>query len=80
MSCCAPLLLPALLSLVEVSGTSLLSFNLRLHQFRLPLFGSALLLMTFSLSVAVRNVTRACRLRAQVGGGNERSHHEASAV
>lgn len=67
MSCCAPPLLPALLSLVGVSGTSLLSFNLRLHQLQFPLFGSAMLLMAFSLWVGLRNVTRACRLTAQVG-------------
>ncbi len=80
MSCCAPLLVPAVLSLVGVSGTNLLSLNLRLHQLRFLLFGSALALMTFSLWVGLRNVARACRLPAEVVGDNGDRHGAADSM
>lgn len=61
-SCCAPLLLPGLLSLLGFSGTSLLALNLRLHQFRVPLTLAALGFLAFSFAMGVANVTRSCDL------------------
>jgi hypothetical protein len=63
MSCCAPLLLPGLLSLVGVSGTSLLALNLRLHQLRLPLLALSVGLLLVSLAAGLRGVSRSCVLR-----------------
>lgn len=62
MSCCAPLLLPGLLSLAGFSGASLLSLNLRLHQLRLPLVALAVVFLAVSLWAGGRNVMAACRL------------------
>ncbi len=62
LSCCAPLLLPGLLSLVGFSGTTLLSLNLRLHQWRLPLTLAALAFLLLSLWMGQRNVARSCAL------------------
>lgn len=62
LSCCAPLLLPGLLSLLGFSGTSLLALNLRLHQFRLPLTLVALAFLALSFAMGVANVTRSCHL------------------
>lgn len=64
LSCCAPLLLPGLLSLLGFSGTSLLAVNLRLHQLRLPLTALAIAFLLMSLWIGLRNVTRSCRVRA----------------
>ncbi len=65
LTCCAPLLLPGMLSLLGFSGASLLSLNLRLHQFRLPLSLIAIAFLGASLAMALANVTRSCRLPAR---------------
>lgn len=62
LSCCAPVLIPGLLSLVGVSGTSILSLTVRLHAWRLPLFLAALVLLTASLVTGLHGAGRACRL------------------
>lgn len=62
LSCCAPLLIPGLLSLAGVSGTSILTITMHLHAWRLPLFLAALVLLAASLLTGLRGVTRACRL------------------
>lgn len=64
LSCCAPLLLPGLLSLLGFSGSSLLALNVRLHQLRLPLTALALAFLIVSLWIGLRNVTRSCRIAA----------------
>lgn len=64
LSCCAPLLLPAVLSLLGFSGSTLLAFNLRLHQLRLPLTALAIAFLLVSLGIGLRNVTRSCRIPA----------------
>jgi hypothetical protein len=62
LSCCAPLLLPGLLSLLGFSGSSLLAFNVRLHQLRLPLITLAIGFLLVSLWIGLRNVTHSCRI------------------
>ncbi len=64
LSCCAPLLLPGMLSLLGFSGSTLLAFNLRLHQLRLPLTALAIAFLLVSLWIGLRNVTRSCRITA----------------
>jgi len=64
LSCCAPLLLPGVLSLVGFSGSSLVALNLRLHQLRLPLTALAIAFLVVSLWIGLRNVTRSCRIAA----------------
>ena len=64
LSCCAPLLLPGVLSLLGFSGSTLLAFNIRLHQLRLPLTALAIAFLLVSLWIGLRNVTRSCRIPA----------------
>ncbi len=64
LSCCAPLLLPGVLSLLGFSGSTLLAFNVRLHQLRLPLTAVALTFLLVSLWIGLRNVARSCRIPA----------------
>ena len=64
LSCCAPLLLPGVLSLLGFSGSTLLAFNVRVHQLRLPLMALALAFLLVSLWIGLRNVTRSCRIAA----------------
>jgi len=64
LSCCAPLLLPGVLSLLGFSGSALLAFNVRLHQLRLPLTALAIAFLLVSLWIGLRNVTRSCRITA----------------
>jgi len=70
LSCCAPLLIPGVLSLIGFSGTSLLALNLRLHQLRLPLTLLAIAFLLVSLWIGLRNVTLSCRL-APIGRRHE---------
>ena len=61
-SCCAPLLIPGVLSLLGFSGSSLLALNLRLHQLRLPLTLLAIAFLLLSLWIGLRNVAFSCQL------------------
>lgn len=64
VSCCAPLLLPGVLSLLGFSGSTLLAFNVRLHQLRVSLTALAIAFLLVSLWIGLRNVTRSCRIAA----------------
>ena len=75
LSCCAPLLVPGGLSLLGVSGSSLLAFNLRLHQLRLPLTLLAIAFLLLSLWIGLRNVAFSCRLAPIRGIDEDRGPH-----
>lgn len=62
MSCCAPLLLPALLSFIGFTGTQLLFFNMTLRQYVLPLSMLSVALLLVSLFLVSRSVVAACRV------------------
>jgi len=62
LSCCAPLLVPGVLSLVGFSGASLLVLNLRLYQLRVPLTVIAIVFLLASLGMGLQQVTRSCRI------------------
>jgi hypothetical protein len=64
MSCCAPLLLPALLSFVGFSGTALLGFNASLRRLAGPLELASVVLMVVSIALVSRTLTAACEARA----------------
>ena len=70
LTCCAPLLLPALLALLGASGSLILTLNSRLVQWSGPLFLGRLLLLA-------QNVTAACVLPQASGRkeGNDRGDH-----
>jgi hypothetical protein len=61
MSCCAPLLLPALLSFVGFSGTALLGFNASVRRLAGPLELFSVVLMGASIVLVSRTLTAACQ-------------------
>ncbi|MDQ2909583.1 MAG: hypothetical protein M3R39_00935, partial [Actinomycetota bacterium] len=62
VSCCSPLLVPALVGLLGASGTTALSVNLAVHRWFLPLSLVSIGLLALSAVVAVRGLTRGCRI------------------
>jgi hypothetical protein len=62
VSCCAPLLIPALLSFVGFSGTALVTFNITVRDYLGPLALLSVLLMAASILLVARTVTAVCKL------------------
>lgn len=62
LTCCSPLLVPAVLSFAGFSGSSLLTMNTALYRYFGPLAALSVVLLLVSLVLAARDVTRACRL------------------
>lgn len=69
MSCCAPAVLPALLSLLGVSGTSILGLNGLFHRFWLPLATLGIIVLSYSLIASIRALEAGCRLGDMPNGG-----------
>ena len=65
MSCCAPLLLPALLSFIGFSGTQLLFLNTTLKQYILPLSMLSVILLFTSLLMVSRSVVASCKINVR---------------
>jgi hypothetical protein len=70
LTCCAPLLLPALLALLGASGSMILTLNTHLVQWSGPLFVGSLLLCGITLLLLAQNVTAPCLL-PQASGRKE---------
>jgi len=68
VSCCSPLLVPALAGLLGASGTTALSVNLAVHRWFLPLSLASIALLALSAVTAVRGLTRSCRISPVDGG------------
>lgn len=62
MSCCAPLLLPSLLSFVGFSGTQLLFFNVTLKRYSLYFALAAIGFLIVSLTMVSVSIISACRI------------------
>ncbi|HLJ66878.1 MAG TPA: hypothetical protein VKX16_05915 [Chloroflexota bacterium] len=60
MSCCAPLLLPAVLSLIGFSGAAILSVNVAIHRFFVPLAALSAVLLGYSILSTASSVGRTC--------------------
>ena len=60
MTCCAPVILPAILSLLGFSGTTILRLNLMLNRFWLPLAVAGIILLTYSLVSVVQSLDLEC--------------------
>jgi len=67
MSCCAPLLAPALLSFVGFSGSTLLNVNTTLHELSTPLTLASLALLLLSIGLVSHTVAAACRINVDLG-------------
>ena len=61
VSCCAPLLLPAVLSFIGFSGTALLGYNASVRRLAGPLELASVVLMVASIALASRTLTATCR-------------------
>jgi len=74
VTCCAPLLLPALLALLRASGSLILTLNIHLVQWSGLLFLGSLLYCGITLLLLAHNVTAACVLPQASGRkeGNDR--------
>jgi hypothetical protein len=62
VSCCAPLLIPALLSFLGFSGTALARFNAAVSNFTTPLTFASIALMLGSIALVSHTLTAACKL------------------
>ncbi len=65
VSCCAPFIVPAVLSFAGFSGTALLGFNGAVRQWTGPLTLASLALMALSVVLVTRTLAAACRLPAK---------------
>ncbi|GAC1408274.1 MAG: hypothetical protein NVSMB65_22010 [Chloroflexota bacterium] len=72
LTCCSPLLLPSVLALVGVSGSSLLSLNVTFYRYFVPLAVVSAVLLLLSLVLASRDITRACALAPGPRASRER--------
>jgi len=62
VSCCAPLLIPAIAGLFGASGTTALSLNLRFHRWFVPLMAGSLGMVLLSGASGLRDLVRGCRV------------------
>lgn len=67
MTCCAPVLLPSLLSLLGFSGTTILGINGVLHRYWLPLATLGIILLAYSFVSVVQGLNRECALELPHG-------------
>jgi hypothetical protein len=62
MSCCAPVLLPAVLSLIGFSGTTILSVNVSIHRYFVPLAALSAVLLGYSVLSTASSLGHSCAL------------------
>ena len=67
MTCCAPVLLPSILSLLGFSGTTILSLNETLNRFWLPLATASVILLSYSLVSVIQSLEVECGLNRSTG-------------
>lgn len=60
MSCCAPVLLPGVLSLIGVSGATILSINVTVHRYFVPLAALSALLLGYSVISTASSLDQGC--------------------
>lgn len=68
MTCCAPVVLPSILSLLGFSGATILSLNLTAAHFWLPLATLSALLLLYSLVSVASSLQRTCHI-PETGAG-----------
>jgi hypothetical protein len=62
VSCCSPLVLPAILGFLGATGTSILDANLAAHRWFLPLSAVSVGLLVLTSALALRDLGRSCAL------------------
>jgi len=73
MTCCAPVLLPALLSLLGFSGATVLGFNEMLNRFWLPLATAGIILLIYSLVSISQSLNLVCTVSSAGSGDTSRT-------
>lgn len=63
VSCCSPLVLPAILGFLGATGTTILDANLAAHRWFLPLSAASVALLVLSSALALRDLGRSCAIR-----------------
>lgn len=63
MTCCAPVILPSVLSLLGFSGTSILGINSTLNRYWVPLATISVILLTYAIMSVIRSLNLECELR-----------------
>jgi hypothetical protein len=64
MSCCAPLILPALLSFVGFSGMTLLQVNIAVREWATPITLASIGLMLLAIGLVSRTISASCQVRS----------------
>ena len=64
VSCCSPLVLPAILGFLGATGTTILDANLSAHRWFLPLSAASVALLVLTSALALRDLGRACAVPA----------------
>ncbi len=77
MTCCAPVLLPALLSLLGFSGTTILGLNEALNRFWLPLATAGIILLIYSLVSVVHSLDLVCTINPRASSASRGLSREA---
>jgi hypothetical protein len=72
VSCCSPLVLPAILSFLGATGTTVLDANLEAHRWFLPLSAISVGLLVLTSALALRDLGRACAVPTVRGKGRKR--------
>lgn len=67
MSCCAPLILPALLGFIGFSGMTLLQVNVAVHEWATPLTLASIAFMLLAIGLVSRTLTAVCALPTRAG-------------
>jgi hypothetical protein len=62
VSCCSPLVLPAILGFLGATGTSILDANIAAHRWFLPLSAISVGLLVLTSALALRDLARSCAL------------------
>jgi hypothetical protein len=72
MSCCAPVIFPSILSVLGFSGTTILSFNLTVERYWLPLATGSIILLLYALLSVARSLELECSLPEWAAEGSEK--------
>lgn len=67
MTCCAPVVLPAILSLLGFSGTTILGLNQTVNRFWLPLAVAGIILLSYSLVSVIQALSLECSVNGSPG-------------
>lgn len=78
VSCCSPLVLPAILGFLGATGTTILDANLAVHRWFLPLSAASVVLLVLSSALALRGLGRSCAWNRDVPPGTFLFHERGS--